>query len=63
MAAAAGPARVRAAPRPAWTAVALALAWEYHLHNDGGYDPYRAETLTDLAASLLDHPVWRLWWD
>ncbi|MBB4741565.1 hypothetical protein BJY16_005024 [Actinoplanes octamycinicus] len=42
---------------------ALALAWEYRLYNDGEYDLYRAETLTDLAGGLLGNPVWRMWWD
>jgi hypothetical protein len=42
---------------------ALALAWEYRLYNDGEYDLYRADCLTDLAAGLLDAPVWRMWWD
>ncbi|MEU4221461.1 DUF4253 domain-containing protein [Actinoplanes sp. NPDC026623] len=44
-------------------ALALALAWEYRLYNDGEYDLYRADTLTGLAAGLLDAPVWRMWWD
>jgi hypothetical protein len=42
---------------------ALALAWEYRLYNDGEYDLYRADSLTDLAAGLLNAPVWRMWWD
>ncbi|MEV4276011.1 DUF4253 domain-containing protein [Actinoplanes xinjiangensis] len=42
---------------------ALALAWEYRQYNDGEYDLYHAETLTDLAAGLLNAPVWRTWWD
>jgi uncharacterized protein DUF4253 len=42
---------------------ALALAWEYRQYNDGEYDYYRADTLTDLAASLLNAPVWCMWWD
>ncbi|MEU4155338.1 DUF4253 domain-containing protein [Actinoplanes sp. NPDC026670] len=42
---------------------AIALAWEYRQYNDGEYDLYRAETLTDLAAGLLNAPVWRTWWD
>ncbi|MEU8664999.1 DUF4253 domain-containing protein [Actinoplanes philippinensis] len=42
---------------------ALALACKYRRYNDGEYDFYRAETLTDLAAALLNNPVWRMWWD
>jgi hypothetical protein len=41
----------------------LALAWKYRQYNDGEYDLYRADTLTDLAAGLLNAPVWRMWWD
>jgi len=48
---------------PAVRLDALALAWEYRRYNDGEYDLYRADSLTDLAASLLDAPVWRMWWD
>jgi hypothetical protein len=48
---------------PATRADALALAWEYRLYNDGEYDLYGAETLTDLAAGLLNAPIWRMWWD
>nr|WP_221381479.1 DUF4253 domain-containing protein [Actinoplanes polyasparticus] len=42
---------------------ALDLAWQYKAYNDGYYDFYFADNLTDLAASLLDAPVWRCWWD
>ncbi len=42
---------------------AIALAWEYRNYNDGEYDYYMAETLTDLAASLLGTNEWRAWWD
>ncbi|GIE77064.1 hypothetical protein Aph02nite_30140 [Actinoplanes philippinensis] len=42
---------------------AVALAWKYRRYNDGEYDFYRAETLTGLAAALLNNPVWRMWWD
>ncbi|GLW30554.1 DUF4253 domain-containing protein [Actinoplanes regularis] len=48
---------------PANRPEALALAWEYRLYNDGEYDLYRADSLTDLAAGLLGAPVWRMWWD
>jgi len=48
---------------PTTRSAAVALAWEYRLHNDGEHDLYRAETLTDLAAGLLGAPVWRMWWD
>ncbi|MFI7066112.1 DUF4253 domain-containing protein [Kribbella sp. NPDC050124] len=42
---------------------ALALAWEYLVYNDGYYDLYGADNLTELAASLLAAPVWLAWWD
>jgi hypothetical protein len=42
---------------------ALAVAWDYVQYNDGDYDLYGAETLTDLAASLIAAPVWLAWWD
>ncbi len=42
---------------------AIALAWEYRNYNDGEYDYYLAETLTDLAVSLLGTNAWRAWWD
>jgi len=42
---------------------ALALAWEYFVYNDGYYDLYGADNLTELAASLLDAAVWLAWWD
>ncbi|MDI6103639.1 DUF4253 domain-containing protein [Actinoplanes sp. NEAU-A12] len=42
---------------------ALALAWEYRQYNDGEFDYYRAATLTELAAGLMNAPVWRVWWD
>ncbi|GAA1634449.1 hypothetical protein J3R03_000586 [Actinoplanes couchii] len=48
---------------PATRADALALAWEYRQYNDGEYDLYHADTLTDLAGGLLNAPVWRMWWD
>ncbi|WP_433788435.1 DUF4253 domain-containing protein [Actinoplanes sp. CA-252034] len=48
---------------PATRPDALALAWKYRQYNDGEYDFYLADTLTDLAAALLDNPVWRTWWD
>jgi hypothetical protein len=39
------------------------LAWEYRTYNDGEYDYYLADTLTDLAVSLQGALVWRVWWD
>jgi hypothetical protein len=42
---------------------AVQLAWEYRNYNDGEYDFYFADTLTDLAASLQGTTVWRAWWD
>jgi hypothetical protein len=42
---------------------ALALAWEYRQYNDGEFDNYFADTLTELAAALMNAPVWRMWWD
>lgn len=48
---------------PSTRADAIALAWEYRQYNDGEYDNYYADSLTDLAASLLNAPVWRMWWD
>ncbi|BCJ47166.1 hypothetical protein GCM10010168_72450 [Actinoplanes ianthinogenes] len=42
---------------------ALALAGRYRAYNDGEYDLYGAEHLTDLAAGLLGAQVWRMWWD
>ncbi|MET7424991.1 DUF4253 domain-containing protein [Dactylosporangium sp. NPDC005555] len=42
---------------------ALRLAMEYTVYNDGAYDNYFADTLTDLAVSLGGEPVWRVWWD
>jgi hypothetical protein len=48
---------------PGTRPAAVALAWKYRQYNDGEYDLYRAETLTDLAAGLLNVPVWRMWWD
>lgn len=48
---------------PRTRAEALPLAWEYVQYNDGDYDLYGAETLTDLAAGLLAAPVWLAWWD
>ncbi|MCY1138899.1 DUF4253 domain-containing protein [Actinoplanes sp. Pm04-4] len=42
---------------------ALRLSWEYRAYNDGYFDFYFADNLTDLAASLLEAPVWRCWWD
>lgn len=42
---------------------ALQLAWEYQCYNDGAYDIYGADCLTDLAASLVDADCWRAWWD
>jgi len=48
---------------PATQAGSLALAWEYKNYNDGEYDYYDAETITELAAALLKAPVWLCWWD
>lgn len=48
---------------PATRPDALSLAREYQLYNEGAYDNYRADTLTELAASLMNAPVWRMWWD
>jgi len=48
---------------PTTHADALALAWEYRNYNNGEYDYYDAETITELAAALLDAPVWLCWWD
>ncbi|MGI5175490.1 DUF4253 domain-containing protein [Dactylosporangium sp. CA-152071] len=42
---------------------ALRLAAEYRVYNDGEYDYYGADTLTDLAVSLSHATVWRAWWD
>jgi hypothetical protein len=41
----------------------LHLAWQYKAYNDGYYDFYFADNLTDLAASLHEAPIWRCWWD
>ncbi|MBU2665948.1 DUF4253 domain-containing protein [Actinoplanes bogorensis] len=48
---------------PATRLEAAAFAWEYMAYNDGAYDFYFADTLTELAGSLQDAPVWRMWWD
>jgi hypothetical protein len=48
---------------PRSRADAIALAWEYRMYNDGEYDNYFADTLTDLAVSLTGADVWRVWWD
>ena len=48
---------------PATRAGALTLAWEYRAYNDGAYDFYFADTMTQLAASLHGALVWRMWWD
>lgn len=42
---------------------ALGLAWEYELYNDGSYDYYLADDLTELAAGLLLNDVVLAWWD
>ncbi|MEC3981239.1 DUF4253 domain-containing protein [Amycolatopsis sp. H20-H5] len=42
---------------------ALALAWEYRAYNDGEYDFYFADTLTELAAALLDAEVLLARWE
>lgn len=42
---------------------ALALAWEYFVYNDGYYDYYGAEDITQLAAGLLGADTWIAWWD
>lgn len=42
---------------------AIELAWQYRMYNDGEYDYYFADTLTDLAVSLSGADVWRVWWD
>lgn len=53
-----------AVARPPRTRIeALALAWEYFLYNDGYYDLYHADNLTELAASLIGASVWLAWWD
>ena len=43
-------ARYAVARPPATPPDALALAWEYRQYNDGEFDYYRADTLTELAA-------------
>jgi hypothetical protein len=48
---------------PRTRADAVTLAWEYFVYNDGYYDLYGADNLTQLAASLLAAPVWLAWWD
>ncbi|NEA24603.1 DUF4253 domain-containing protein [Actinomadura bangladeshensis] len=48
---------------PLTRADALALAWEYFVYNDGYFDLYGAETLTELAAGLINAPTWLAWWD
>jgi hypothetical protein len=42
---------------------ALALAWEFMAYNDGYYDLYGADNLTDQAAGLINTTVWLAWWD
>ena len=42
---------------------ALALAWEYFVYNDGYYDYYGADDITQLAAGLLGADTWIAWWD
>jgi len=42
---------------------ALALSWEYFVYNDGYYDYYGAEDITQLAAGLLGADTWIAWWD
>lgn len=56
-------ARFEVARPPATRAEALALALEYMVYNDGYYDIYRADCLTDLAASLAGAHSWYAWWD
>jgi hypothetical protein len=42
---------------------ALALAWEFMIYNDGYYDLYGPNNLTDQATGLINAPVWLAWWD
>jgi len=48
---------------PLTRADALELARQFSAYNDGEYDYYDAEDLTDLASSLLGAEVWLAWWD
>ena len=51
------------APAPRTRPQALALAWEYFVYNDGYYDYYGADDITQLAAGLLGADTWIAWWD
>ncbi|MFI0448674.1 DUF4253 domain-containing protein [Actinomadura sp. 6N118] len=42
---------------------ALTFAWEYVTYCADGMDLYQADAIPDLAASLIDAEVVRLWWD
>jgi hypothetical protein len=43
---------------------ALALAWEHFVYcPDRVYQCTRTGTLDELAAELLNAPVWYFWWD